>query len=303
MKAKKITAVGFIVLMLIILAAGCGPAKTAEAAGDFSMEGLANTNSTESVFKKFNSVRVESTYYTLSESGEWTTYQHTRTLVKGNDGFSIYTVWSSGSENAIFKDIAYFKHPDGRYGFYACIDGGCYEQLYLPELVGLIYAPIMGEKVTSNTVENGVRRLVVQSDIEGSYAESLGITQGVIESVYELDVESGLILRASESAVTGGKAQKLAEGSIHYGENDAFTEPEYVALCRDMSDTRTVHYVLDAGKPEEKTFTFTLPKKAELAIYPEDVFGTYSDPEYAVAYFGPPDGIEPDEITIYVKKF
>lgn len=303
MKPRFLKMAGFLCLALIFLLAGCQPAKTAAAPEEFTFETFAQVNALSNVLGKYKSARVESTYYEpSSNNGEWTSYQYKDIFVNGDKGIARYSIWESGKETAVFKDSAYNKYPDGTFGVVGFVGGDYYEEYYLPNVAGLIYVPYEGEKLLSNTVENGVRKLVIQANTEGSYGEYIGLPQGSIETIYELDLTSGLVLRASESIMIDGKKQLLAEGRILYGEDDAF-EPEYVRLCRDMSETRTVHLVQNAGTPEEKTYTFTLPKKVKFIPEAFSEFEMYTDPAYTVPHEGSPAGEYPDETTLYIKLY
>jgi hypothetical protein len=68
-----------------------------------------------------------------------------------------------------------------------------------------------------------------------------------------------------------------------------------------MRETRTVNYIRDPGTPEEKVFTFTIPKNAALRPGTMEEYAYFEDADCTVPY-EEKEGEYPDEITVYMKK-
>jgi hypothetical protein len=69
-----------------------------------------------------------------------------------------------------------------------------------------------------------------------------------------------------------------------------------------MTETRTVNFVRDSLTPEERVFTFTIPKNASVFPVTMEPYEYFTDAEGTVSYMGTfSDGIS-DELTFYMKK-
>lgn len=299
MKTLKITVSA---LLLILLVAGCGGSPPEDG---FTLADLERLNSHDAVFGQHSDVRTFSTFYDFEvpdmDRGDFT--QETF-FIKEEDGVGVYTEFGFGYAYAITGGNVYRLDEDGDFGIIAFFDDGYYEAYYLPIITEWVaYTPTEGEEIASVTVENGIRRVITH--VRASRAEDFemwGLPDGIIESVYELDARSGLLMRETNYLTPdGGERRLLSESVIEYGKHDDFTPPEYVLMSKDMSATRTMLFVRDAGTPEERIFTFTLPKAA--TVYPATMenYVYFLDAEFTVPYVREPGGY-PDELTLYMKR-
>jgi hypothetical protein len=302
-KITKTTA-GLLCLILLCLMAGCGGPAQKDAADSFTLEDLARCNTYDVVFGEYSSVRTESKYYDFElPAGGRGDFTQTAFFIKGSGGVSTYTDFSFGFAYAVEGRNVY-HNDDGKYSVLAFFDDGFYEEAYLPVITKWIaYAPTEGEEVISCSVEGGIRKLVTnaRASAEEDFA-TWGIPDGTIETHYELDAKSGLLLRDISYLITDdGSRRVMGEGELHYGKDDNFQPPEYVLCCRDKAETRTVRFVRDPNTPQEKAFTFTLPKGIDLSPATVKEYEYFTDTECTALYEWDA-GDYPDELTLYMKE-
>jgi hypothetical protein len=99
----------------------------------------------------------------------------------------------------------------------------------------------------------------------------------------------------------GGERRLLSESEIVYGEHDDFEQPEYVLMSKDMSETRTMFFVRDPAAPQEKIFTFIVPKAATVYPATTEAFEYFWDAEFTVPYVWESGGY-PDEMTLFMQR-
>jgi len=302
-KSKKIVA-GVLCLILLCAAAGCGGPASKDVADSFTLEDLERCNAFDVVFEDYGSARIESKFYDFDlPGGDRGDFTQTSVFVKGDSGVSMYTDFSFGFAYAVEGRNVYQRDENGSYSVLAFFDDGYYEEAYLPTVSKwILYVPTEGEELISSSVTGGVRNLVTNTLTSDVDDYTMWGIEGIVDTNYELDAESGLLLKVTDY-LTGddGNRRLLAEAEIRYGQDDGFTPPEYVTLCKDTTETRTVHFVRDPGTAEEKTFTFTLPKKAALHPAAMEEFELYKDPEFTVL-LEEMTGEFPDEATLYMKQ-
>jgi len=298
----KITAIMLICFVLFIPAVGCG-STTAE--DSFTLADLKRLNSHEAVFGTYSSIRTVSTFYDFEapgmDRGDFTQYAF---FVRGENGINVFVGFSFGYAYAIVDGNVFLQDEDGDFGIIAFFDDGYFETYYLPIATDSpVYQPTEGEEIVSVTVENGIRRVITH--VRASNAEDFdmwGLPDGIIESIYELDTESGLLIRETNYLTPdGGERRLLAESEVVYGEHDDFELPEYVVMSMDMSATRTMFFVQDVGTADERIFTFVLPKAATAYPATMEEFEYFWDAEFTVPYVWEPGGY-PDEMTLYMQR-
>ena len=301
--ARAIT--GILCLALICLTAGCGGSAPKNVQDSFTLEDLERRNNIDAVFGKYQSIRVEAIFYDFDLSdrndGDFT---QSSVFVKGNYGVSVYTEFSFGEMYAVENRNVYHKYADGTYGLAAFFDDGLYEEYYLPIITQWIaYTPTDGEEIISVSAESSIRKVVTNA--RASAAEGFddwGIPDGIVESNYELDEKSGLLLREADYLITDdGSRRILSETQIHYGKDDSYNSPEYVALCKDMTEARTVRFVRLANTADEKVFTFTVPKGIILRPAAMEEYEYYEDAECTILYDLNTDDYL-DGLTLYMKQ-
>jgi hypothetical protein len=283
-------------MTFLCLAAGCG----SDAVASFTLKDLERWNAFELVFAEYNSVRARATFYDFGPPGDFT---QTAVFVKGTAGITTYVEFSFEEKYTVEGRNVYVENADGTYGITAFFDDGLFEEYYLPLITKWIaYTPTNGEKVISSSIDGDIRKLVTHARASAMEDfDGLGIPDGTVESNYEMDAISGLLLRAIDYLIPDdGNRRLLSETEIQYGNDDAFTPPRYVTLCKDMTRTRTVHYIRSQGKRDEKTFSFTIPKKA--ALYPAtmEALELYEDKEFTVPFAEVTNDF-PDEMTLYMR--
>jgi hypothetical protein len=279
------------------MAAGCGSA-------DFTLEDLERLNSYDAIFGKYSSMRTLSTFYDFELPGmDRGDFTQDSVYVQRADEVSVYTEFGFGYAYAI-EGRNHYVSDNGVYSITAFLDDEYFDTYYLPYVtLYFAYAPTEGEEVVSVSVSKGVR--TVTTNVRASAAEDfamLGIPDGIIESVYELDAKSGLLMREINYLIPDdGERRLMSDTVVEYGKHDNFTVPEYVRACTDMSVTRTVHFIRFAGTVQEKVYTFTLPKN--IAVYPAtmEYYYYFTDAELTVPYDWP-SGDFPDEQTLYMIK-
>jgi hypothetical protein len=133
-------------------------------------------------------------------------------------------------------------------------------------------------------------------------AEEMGIPNGTAEFVYGLDAKSGLLQNIEGNIFTNPSlSMPYMRCEVTFGKDNNFQPPDYVTRCKDMTETRTVRYVREPGTPNEKTFTFTLPKSADLYPAVIETYAYFEDAACTVPYEAK-SGDYPDELTIYMKE-
>ena len=279
-------------LALFFLMAGCTQNQA-----DLTLEDLYRLNTADAIYEKYSGVSHKSTYYDVALStGGRGDFTHTATYFK--EGSRLYADFSFGYAYAVEGRNVYFKGEDGLYGVYAFFDDGYFEETYLLYATEWsYYEPEDGEKILSDTTENGVRKVVGQIDAgNDAYWSSWGI-EGIMESVCEFDAKSGLMFRDTAYLLNGEDRRLFSVTEITHGNDDGsdFVPPEYVTLCKDMTNTRTVRFIT----PEQETFTFTVPKNAVISPAMIEDFELYRDQAFTILH----EAVEyPDELTLYIKK-
>ena len=259
---------------------------------------LEQRNSIGAVFAEHSSVYLESRYYDLDLRGLGGEYVTENVVfVMRNGGISAHVDYSfeDGYTDGltIEHENVYFYYPNGAFGKYAFFGDGYFETFYLPNITETInYTLNESELFISDSSENNIRTLISHTD-----ASAYGISSGVIETVYELEAESGFLLSAVFSVKTDGDSKLYGEITLTYGQHDSFAEPEYVVLCKDMSETRTVSFIM----PDGETINHVLPKNAFLVPVAMADYEYYEDPEYTVP-FDMWSNDFPDEMTVYVRQ-
>ena len=292
MKKIKSKIAALLAFMLLILAAGCTQSKTG-----FTLEELERNNTADAVFETYSSLRTESTFYEfeLPDGGKGD-FNQTTVYLKGDN--RMYSEFSFGYAYAIEGTNVYFKNYDGSYGVHAFFDDGYFEEVYLPYVTKwFLYTPTDGEEIFSVSDDKGIRKVETRSDAAAEEDFELWGIEGIIESVYELDAKNGLFLRSASHLLNGDDRRLMSESEAIYGNNDNFTPPEYVMLCKDMTHTRIVRFIT----PEQETFTFTIPKDAMLSPTTMEVYEYYEDQTLTIIYEDTP-GNYPDELILYMKK-
>ena len=289
-----------VILLIFCLVVGCSSGEDAPKA-DFTLEELEQTNNIDAVFAKYNSVRTTSIFYDFNYPGaETANFSETTVLVKGSNGITAYVENSFGYAYAIEKDNVYFQNPDGAYGLYAFFDDGYFEGYYLPYITEwVMYASSEAEYFISDITADGVRVITTHIDTgkNPEEAEIWNFEAGaVIEIIYELDPQSGLIQNITTFTLKDGNQDKiLMTGSVVYGQDDDYIPPEFVGLCKDMTDTRTVRFIRG-----DETFTFTIPAQAVLYPLTTEDYEFFTDPEHTVPFIANED--YSDGITVYMKQ-
>ena len=301
MRRYKKTAALLLGFILLCAAAGfgCSGAKNA-----FTLEDLENANTADAIFKIHTSVRKVSHYYDIEFPGV-DRGDHTQTTVylKEGDTVCLYTAFSTGAAYAIEGRNVYSKSPDGACEVIAFFDDGFFDTYYLPYVTQWItYAPTEGKEIISASVSGGIRKLTTsnRASDEEDFA-MLGIPDGTMESHYELDAKSGLLLSEVNYLITDdGDRRMLSQTEVQYDVDGAFLAPDYVNACKDMTETRTLHFVREPNTPEEKIFTFTLPRGVALYPYTMEAYEYFADAACTLAYEWNAETY-PDEGTVYMK--
>jgi hypothetical protein len=237
---KKIAA-GLLYFILLCITAGCGDSASEDG---FTLEDMANANTTDAIFKTYKSVRSESKFYNLNlPDGEKGDFTQTAVYVKQNDAVTAYVRSIYGDEYSIEQGVqaqVYYKETDGTYGVYAFFDDGYFDEVFLPGITTQILFstdPELGEKLVSQTVEGGIRKLTTRMDssnIPG--AEEMGIPKGTVEFVYGLDAKSGLLQNIEGNIFTNPNlSMPYIQCEVTLGKDDNFQPPEYVVRCKDMT--------------------------------------------------------------------
>jgi len=303
MKFNKAIAVTLLVVLMIYSISGCGgtPEVTDES---FTLEGLLRDNSYEVVFAKYSAVFSESAYYDFEMDGEVIDLLQNSAHVKGENGIDLYTEFDNGYAYAIVDGNNVYRHLiTGEYGIVAFFDDGYFEFAYQPYVTEwLAFMIVENEEIVSVSVEDGVRTVVTHvRTSEMDDFEMWGISHGIIESIFELDAESGIYLGQSSYLTPDdtGARRLMSVTEMRYGNAEDFATPEYILKSRDMSETRTVTFIRDPNTPEERVFIFTIPKNAALFPEPMDYFSYFLDAEGLIPYESTP-GEYPAELTIYM---
>ena len=305
MKFLNVITVILILVLIIFTTAGCGESSPEIPEDSFTLEDLVRSNSYDVIFSQYSAVFTSSAYYGFMIDGEPIDLRQSSAHVKGENGMNLYVEFDDGNVYAIADGNVYRHLVTGEYGVVAFFDDGYFEAYYQPYVTEwLAFMIVDNEEIVSVSVEDGIRTVVTHvrtSDMEDF--ELWGIPSGVIECTYELDAESGIYLRQTNYLTPDdtGERRLLSVTEMRYGNAEDFTVPEYVQKSRDMSETRTVTFIRDPNTPEEKAFTFTVPKNAALFPEPMGDFSYFLDAEGTVAYVRTP-GEYPNELTIYMKR-
>jgi len=267
-------------LFITLALAGCGAPK--EISDVFTLEDMENHNVANAVFQNHASVRTKSVYYGFDMPGDSDESTQNAVFVKNGGGIKVYTDFSFGYAYAIENGKMYFEEDDGTYGMHAFFDDGYFEEYYLPSgSKWIAYVPTKGEEVVSRSIAKDVLTLV--TEVRASNAEefeSLGIPDGIVECVYEMDAASGLIHRIHDYLTPdGGEKRLLSERDVIYGKDDGFIPPDYVLRCRDLTESRTITFIREPGEATEKGFDFTVAKGAKLIPLTMETWEYYDDPE------------------------
>ena len=261
--------------------------------GSYMLEDLERSHTVDAILEDYPSVRTELLFYDFGSLGD---YSITSVFLKNR------TYLDFSYENAYWveNEGVYFKKADGSYGMFAFLGDGCFEAYYMPYIDGeeQLYRRTDTEEIFSVSEENGVRKIVTLTDsADDIYLTNWGF-DGILETIYETDAESGLMLRVTVYLLNGGERRLLFEENFIYGEDDGFM-PEFVTLCKDMTDTRTVRFIT----PEQEIFTFAVPKGAYIIPATIEAYEYYLDEMFTVPYDEEETQDDaPDELTIYMKR-
>ena len=304
MGKNKIPIAALLCLILFCLTAGCGARAQKGAESSFTLEDLERFNRIDAVLEEYSSVRTQSKYYDFElPGGGRADFRQTTVFVKGNSGLNMYTDTDFGYEYAIEGRNVF--HKDGGVVFITLFfDDGYYEEAYLPTITEwFAYYPSDGEEILSVSVADGTRTMVTNSraSVEDDF-EMWGLPDGTIETNYKLDVSSGFLLQDVSYLITDdGNRRLLAEMEVLYGKDDFFTPPEYVGLCKNISQTRMVRFVRDPNTPQEKIFSFDVPKGVGISPATMEAYDYFTNAECTIMYDWN-TGDYPDELTLYMKQ-
>jgi len=305
MKFYKLIAVMLILVLSICTTAGCGESPPKITEDSFTLEDLVRSNSYEVIFSQHSAVFTVSTYYDFLVDGVAYNLHQNSAHVKDENGMSLYVEFDDGTIYAIADGNVYRHLINGEYGVVAFFDDGYFETYYLPYVTEWIAFMVMdNEEIVSVSVEDGIRTIVthVRTSDMGDF-DMWGLPDGIIECIFVVDAESGIYLRSFNYLIPAdaGERRLLSTTEMRYGNAEDFIIPEYVQNSRDMSETRTVTFIRDPNTPEEKPFSFTLPKNVSLFPEPMDYFSYFLDAEGLIPYERTP-GEYPAELTIYMKR-
>jgi hypothetical protein len=280
--------------------------RAEDGSGTFTLEDMARANTIDAIFGQYASANVKVTIYSLDEPGA-VLLTEDRVAVKqdGNVVAYSFTERADGSSesSAYSLDGVFYQFNEDIYVF-GFIEDGVFEEDYLPFLTTiLVYYFDEKERLVSGETAEGIRTLAAHADISdwpGGYYY-WGLTEGVVLHEYTLDARNGLIQRIEAYLLTeDGTNRLILSMEITYGQLDDFETPEFVAICRDMSDTRTITLIRDPGAPEESEFSFTIPKNTLFYLAAMEEYAFYSDAEFT-------DEIDinnnpSDELTVYIRR-
>ena len=305
MKLYKLIAVTLVLILMIYLTAGCGGSPPEAAKENYTLEDLIRSNSYDVIFSQYSAVFTESAFYDFNVNGVVFDLHQSSAHVKGENGMNLYVEFDDGTIYAIADGNVYRHLVTGEYGIVAFFDDGYFETYYKPYVTEWIAFMVMdNEEIISVSVERGIRTVVTHirtSDL-GDF-DMWGLPDGIIECIFEVDAESGIYLRSFNYLLPddAGERRLLSVTEMHYGNAEDFIIPEYIIKSRDMSETRTVTFIRDPNTPDEKTFTFTVPRTAALFPEPMGDFLYFLDAEGLIPYERTP-GEYPIELTLYMKR-
>ena len=299
MKIKR-TIIALLCLGIICTLAACNSTKPDES--NFTISDLERGVTLDAVMSRYSSYRQVSTYYINSEDGDVTEIEQTTIGFKKDGRVIIYTDTGFG-ESYVIEDGNLYAYSNGMYGVAAFIDDGYFEQsVYYLQTKWVTYTPTEGEEIVSVSDSDGIRTVITNLDsVNFMNYEEWGLPHGQITLTYRLDLENGYILETEGYVTVDGEKKMLVSSKVVYGEDDAFELPEFVALCKDMTETRTVTYIFEPGVTKQGTYTFTFPKSAFLMGLFMGEYEYFNDPEFTDPHTRDYDE-PPAELTVYLKR-
>ncbi|MCL2108436.1 MAG: ABC transporter substrate-binding protein [Oscillospiraceae bacterium] len=281
------------------------PGITVEENAGFTWEELQAKNTIDGIFAVYSSVEVESEFYGMD--GE--DFTQTTVHVKRDDGITAYTKFDIGGGEQgymISPDGMYYYGADGSFGKYVFFNDGAFEEYYLPNITDtvILMSWFAGTLVSSTVVRDNdndynTQTVVWRIDVEDTEnVRPYGYYEGVLETTLVFEADSGFLLSEKYHVIVGDERPVLlSTRTVTYGQHDDYPEPEYVLRGKDMSETRTVTFIMPGGE----TFVEVVPIDAGLQLSPIKAYWFFEDEEMTVYYeytseIG--DGY-PTELTVY----